>query len=337
MGDAKEKTVRLNLKEMTILIVDPNEFSRSFTRGICRGFRFGGVEAAASAPEALEIMSKQPIDVVISDWVLPPLGGSIFIRQLRVSPLVATPEVPVIILTAATDHHTLLAARDAGINDFLTRPLALGRFLTCLENVLRSPLPFIRADRYIGPCRRRKSRPFAGAERRTSGQRNQVWSSYLSQLSEKVQKPGGMTTDEMLEAGNAVVKVEETRYREVRSHDLEMLFGLIKSMKETKDSPQEYLDQIFIKANDLRGMGQTFGYPLLTTTGGLLCDLIHDLPPESVKSLTVLQAIETHATVMKMIIDSDMKNDKDALAVELIEGLQTLVSKTAGMKKAGQK
>jgi two-component system chemotaxis response regulator CheY len=327
------KNIGLNLRETAVLIVDPNEFSRSFTKGLCTGFSFGAILSAGSTNEALVVLGQQPVDIVICDWVLPPMGGAVFIRQIRNSPLLTNPEVPIIVLTASSDQQTILAARDAGINGFLARPLSLARLLNCLETVLQSPLQFVRSEHYTGPDRRRKERAYSGAERRVNGAKNQVWSDYLRKLSDKVRQDGGMSADEMMKAGTQVMAQETLNYVEAGRRDLDEMFSLIRQMKDDKDAAGEMLERIFVKANELKGMGETFGYPLLTTTGGMLCELLTGLPPQAVSALHVLQAIETHATVMKMIIDTDLKDDQDELAKELVDGLQALVFKTASWKK----
>jgi two-component system chemotaxis response regulator CheY len=61
----------------------------------------------------------------------------------------------------------VLAARDAGANEFMAKPFSVKGVAKRLEEVIRRPRPFIRSSVYFGPDRRRKIEEFTGEERRT--------------------------------------------------------------------------------------------------------------------------------------------------------------------------
>ena len=75
-------------------------------------------------------------------------------------------------------------------------------------------------------------------------------------------------------------------------------------------------------------MGQTFGYPLLTEAGDLMCKLLVNLPLDRAGAAIIVQAVETHTMVMNLIVDQDIR-DAGQIGTELIEGLRTLVEKAA--------
>jgi DNA-binding response OmpR family regulator len=59
-------------------------------------------------------------------------------------------------------------ARDAGINEFLAKPVSVKAMLARLTAVIEYPRPFVRTANYFGPCRRRRnSEDYAGPERRS--------------------------------------------------------------------------------------------------------------------------------------------------------------------------
>ena len=80
------------------------------------------VVAAADGAEAWEMFHREPVRVVISDWMMPEMDGLELCRRVRDRPM--TLYTYFIILTAAhtsADDYTL--AMDSGVDDFLTKPL----------------------------------------------------------------------------------------------------------------------------------------------------------------------------------------------------------------------
>ena len=330
------KDIKINLKSTHALIVDSNEFARGFTRGICQSLGFGDIFTAGDAAKALNILANNHIDVVICDWILLPGGGEDFIRQVRTSAAVPDRTIPIIILTGVSNIGTIIAARNVGINDFLVRPIKLHRLVACLETALGNPKPFIHAGAYTGPDRRRKNPTdiYRGPERRAALQTAAVPESRKASA-EKMRDDKGMSVEEMIAAGERVIAEAHAGYAGVRLQDLNDLFSLIRVLKEPGSSPREILKKIYLKANDIKSLGVTFGFPLLTTAGELLCELLEDLPPDAVKTLFVLQAIETHATVMKMVVDANVHDETDEFATDLVDGLRALVAKAEEKKVSG--
>jgi DNA-binding response OmpR family regulator len=103
---------------------------------------------------------------VITDQVMEPISGVEFIYLLRTSKDSPDRFVPVIMVTGASDVGTVNGARDAGVTEFMTKPIsARGLYARILE-VINSPRAFIRTKTYFGPDRRRREEPYDGDERR---------------------------------------------------------------------------------------------------------------------------------------------------------------------------
>ena len=61
----------------------------------------------------------------------------------------------------------LRQARDAGINEFLAKPVSVKAVMTRLTSVIENPRPYVRTKLYFGPCRRRRAGEYQGPERRS--------------------------------------------------------------------------------------------------------------------------------------------------------------------------
>ena len=78
------------------------------------------VRGAASAEEGLVAQRDQPADTVLVDLMLPGVDGFECIRQLR-----RGDDVPIVVISARDDTHDIVAALEAGADDYLVKPVAV--------------------------------------------------------------------------------------------------------------------------------------------------------------------------------------------------------------------
>jgi two-component system, chemotaxis family, chemotaxis protein CheY len=160
---------RYNFSAMSVLIVEDNAFARKLVRDICRTFRFGEILVAESPQEALATLEGKRVDFIVSDWDFGPqskMDGLDLTRHIRRDPSSSDPYVPIVMLTAHADIAHVTRARDAGVTEFLAKPISPVLLLARLTHVIDHPRPFIRHGDYFGPDRRRRAMPFEGPERR---------------------------------------------------------------------------------------------------------------------------------------------------------------------------
>ncbi len=75
--------------------------------------------------------------------------------------------VPIIMLTGHAEKTTVELARDAGVHEFLAKPVSATKLFEKIKNIIENPRVFIRTSDYFGPDRRRNQDPdFQGPERR---------------------------------------------------------------------------------------------------------------------------------------------------------------------------
>lgn len=113
-----------------LLIVDDEPTLRVMFTVLLQGVGYEPV-AAGSAEKALERLGEGPIDLVLTDLVMPGIGGVELIATLRR----LRPELPVVAMTGADDG-VADRARAAGAAAVLRKPVAVGALLSTIERSL---------------------------------------------------------------------------------------------------------------------------------------------------------------------------------------------------------
>ena len=114
-----------------VLVVDDEP---QFLRALATNLRGAGyeVETATSGAEALAAAGLRPPDVVILDLLLPDRSGTDVCRELR-----TWSDAPIVLVSAVGEDEEKIKALDAGADDYVTKPFAIGELLARLLAVLR--------------------------------------------------------------------------------------------------------------------------------------------------------------------------------------------------------
>lgn len=96
------------------------------------------VDEAASGEEAVILFLREPSDVVLIDIMLPGIDGFELCRTIRRSS-----DVPIVMVTARSDTHDVVAGLEAGADDYLTKPFAPKELSARIRALLRRARPSI--------------------------------------------------------------------------------------------------------------------------------------------------------------------------------------------------
>lgn len=121
-------------RQRRILIVDDDERSAGFCRGVLEGYGYSAI-AVADGEAAMESALVEPCDLMLLDLVLPGMDGLTLLSRLRED--VMTRSIPVVVVTGVTDREPLTKAFEIGVDDYLIKPYVISELLVRIKSVLR--------------------------------------------------------------------------------------------------------------------------------------------------------------------------------------------------------
>jgi two-component system chemotaxis response regulator CheY len=154
-------------ESLKALIVDDNAHMRSLLRALLNSIGINEVQEAAHGGTALEVLRNKKSDLVLTDLQMRPMDGIEFTRRVRLSDLSPNPFVPIIMISGHTEKQRIEIARDAGVTEFLAKPITATHLFSRIAEIVERPRAFVRTDGYFGPDRRRRQDDsYAGPWRR---------------------------------------------------------------------------------------------------------------------------------------------------------------------------
>lgn len=148
------------------LVIDPQANMAALVADMLRACGYRDIREANEANLALLDLRRRAYGIVIIDDAVSGPDAVELVRRLRADTASPNRLTPVIMMAAAPDAARIAAARDAGITEFLRKPFAAAHLKSRLDSIAASPRPFIEAEAYAGPDRRRRVQDVVGVERR---------------------------------------------------------------------------------------------------------------------------------------------------------------------------
>jgi two-component system, sensor histidine kinase and response regulator len=128
-------------KQPSILLVDDLEAIRKVTAGVLHSLGMQSVEQATNGIEAMRLLERQHVDLVISDWNMPGMNGMELLLAMRAHPRLAA--TPFVMITADAERHRIEEAIAVGVSDFLVKPYTAARLHDSIGRAMtpRRPRP----------------------------------------------------------------------------------------------------------------------------------------------------------------------------------------------------
>ena len=147
------------LSSVRVLLVDDNPHMRSIVATLLAGVGVQHVRECCDGAEALSSLRQWPADMAIVDFQMSPIDGVEFPRLVRNAADSPNPFLPIIMLTGHAAKARVEEARDAGVTEFVVKPVTARAVLDRINAVILRPRSFVRTSEYFGPDRRRRQDP----------------------------------------------------------------------------------------------------------------------------------------------------------------------------------
>jgi CheY-like chemotaxis protein len=154
-------------EHLQALVVEDNAHMRALLRSLLHALGIKNISEAMDGESGLRELRNRMPDLILTDLSMTPVNGIEFTRQVRTSQNSPNPYVPIIMVTGHTERPRVEAARDAGVTEFLAKPITVNNLISRLAEIVERPRPFVKCETYFGPDRRRrKAKDFTGPWRR---------------------------------------------------------------------------------------------------------------------------------------------------------------------------
>jgi two-component system chemotaxis response regulator CheY len=120
--------------QMNILIVDDYKTMLRIIRNLLKQLGFNNVDEATDGSMALQKLRDKEYGLVISDWNMEPMTGIQLLREVRADAKLKA--LPFIMITAESKTENVIAAKEAGVNNYIVKPFNAATLKTKLASVI---------------------------------------------------------------------------------------------------------------------------------------------------------------------------------------------------------
>ncbi len=107
-------------KNMPILIVDDYKTMLRIVRGLLNQLGFMNIDEATDGTMAWDMVKLKQYGLIVSDWNMEPMSGFEFLKLVRTNE--ATKQLPFIMVTAESKTENIIAAKQAGVSNYIVKP-----------------------------------------------------------------------------------------------------------------------------------------------------------------------------------------------------------------------
>jgi two-component system chemotaxis response regulator CheY len=121
-------------RSINVLIVDDYKTMLRIIRNLLKQINFNNVEEASDGTEALQKLRSGQFGLVISDWNMEPMTGLQLLQEVRADSRLKP--TPFIMVTAESKAENIVAAKQAGVSNYIVKPFNAETLQSKIEKVL---------------------------------------------------------------------------------------------------------------------------------------------------------------------------------------------------------
>ncbi|PIE71472.1 MAG: response regulator [Deltaproteobacteria bacterium] len=117
-----------------VLIIDDFSTMRRILKNILKQLGFTNITEADDGTTALEVLQKQDVDLIISDWNMPKMTGIDLLKRVRADARLKN--IPFLMVTAEAQKQNVIEAVQAGVSNYVVKPFTAESISNKLEKIL---------------------------------------------------------------------------------------------------------------------------------------------------------------------------------------------------------
>lgn len=121
---------------LAVLVVDDYRTMARIIRNLLKAIGFSDIDEAADGSEALSKLAERDYGLIISDWNMLPMTGYEFLQRVRASERYS--HIPFLMVTAESKAENVIAAKKAGVSNYIVKPFTAETLRAKIESVLGS-------------------------------------------------------------------------------------------------------------------------------------------------------------------------------------------------------
>jgi two-component system chemotaxis response regulator CheY len=141
------------LKPINFLVTDNKPYMRHLLKGVLETLGAKRIEEAKDGGDAMEAVKSLHPDIVLTEWRMGPVNGLDFLKAIREQPS-ALKFTPIIMVTSETRREKVIEARNAGVTEYVAKPITAKALFLRIREVIERSRPFVDIGNYFGPDRR---------------------------------------------------------------------------------------------------------------------------------------------------------------------------------------
>ena len=103
-----------------VITVDDSSTMRRIIKNTLHKLGFSNILEAANGVEALDVLAKNDVDIIVTDWNMPEMDGLTFVKTLRSKE--EYKEIPILMITTEAAKEDILTALKSGVNNYVVKP-----------------------------------------------------------------------------------------------------------------------------------------------------------------------------------------------------------------------
>lgn len=116
---------------MNVLVVDDFSTMRKIIKNVLKQIGIESVLEAENGKVALELLKKEQIDLIISDWIMPEMTGIDFLKACKNEE--HTKKIPFIMVTAEAQKGNIMEAIKSGVDNYIVKPFTPEKLQSAIE------------------------------------------------------------------------------------------------------------------------------------------------------------------------------------------------------------